>query len=48
VAMARCVWEIVRGAGFGLQNRKPNRAGSVLVQGAQIQAHTIGWVYGVE
>jgi hypothetical protein len=31
---AHCVGEIARGAGFGLQNRKPNRVGSVSVNSA--------------
>src|SRR5882762_5933608 len=35
---AHCVGKITRGAGFGLQNRKSNRAGSDLVWNMQIQA----------
>jgi hypothetical protein len=35
---AHCVGEIARGAGFGLQNRKPNRVGSVSVNSAVVPA----------
>ena len=35
-----CVGEIAQGAGFGLQNRKPNRVGSVSVNSARVHAGT--------
>jgi hypothetical protein len=47
LATAHCVGEISRGAGFGLQNRKPNRVGSVSVNSAGVSAGVCrGYQYG--
>jgi hypothetical protein len=50
-AVAHCVGPIERGAGFGWQNRKPSRTGSVSVWGAQMTRGVVeevrreGWIW---